>query len=47
MVGGNFAKSGMTTMSNIIDSFRRTGKALNKAKNIEERNVNSIQDKLS
>jgi len=47
MVGGNFNKAGMTTMSNILDSFKRTGKALNKAKNIEERNVNSIQDKLS
>jgi hypothetical protein len=47
MVGGNFTKAGMTTMSNILDSFKRTGKALNKAKNIEERNINTIQDKLS
>ena len=46
MVGGNFTKAGMTTMSNILDSFKRTGKALNKAKNIEERNINTIQDNL-
>jgi hypothetical protein len=47
MVGGNFGKMGMTTMTGFFYSFKRTGKALNKAKNIEERNVNSIQDKLS
>jgi len=47
MVGGNFGKAGMTTMSNILDSFKRTGRAINKAKNIEEKNINTIQDKLS
>ena len=47
MTGGNFSKMGTTNMSNILDSFKRTGKALNKAKNIEERNINTIQDKLS
>jgi len=47
MVGGNFAKAGMTTINNILDSFKRTVKALNKAKHIQERNINRIQDKLS
>ena len=45
MVGGNFGKMGMTTMTGLLDKAKNMGKS--KAKDYSQKTVGQIQDKLS
>ena len=45
MVGGNFTKAGMTTMTGILDKAKNMGES--KAKDYAQKTVGQIQDKLS